>query len=325
MTILLLSCNKKDKELATLINTDVINISDTTATVHGVITDNGNSEIIERGVVWSVNQNPTIDGNLVKDNSTNDNISVQITSLNPASNYFVRSYAKNEAGVSYGNEAEFITTYTIVSNPGQAVTDIDGNTYETVKLGNGQIWMTENLRVSSCSDGTIIPNVENNNDWSNLTTSAFSFYDNNNNYDIPYGKLYNWQTVISCDVCPNGWRVPSLEDFNELVDYLDPNASNAQMVNNAGSKMKTVGTLYWPEDNPNATNESGFSAIPGGHRFLTGTFSLYFYDYARYWTTSEDGSGIGAFGAFISSGSSSVQSMGFHKTEGLSIRCIKEY
>jgi len=323
LSTLLLSCNKKDKEPATLTTTNVITITDTTATVTGKITNDGNLEIIERGVVWSEHQNPTIEDNSIIDNSNNDNIYVQIVGLSSASNYFVRTYAQNKVGVSYGNEIEFTTTYTILSNSGQAVTDIDGNTYETLVLGNGQTWMTENLRVSSCSDGTPITNIQNNNDWSSLNTSAWSFYNNNSNYETPYGKLYNWHSVISCDVCPTGWRVPSIEDFNELVNYLDPNSNKTEMINDAGSKMKTLGTLYWAGDNTNATNESGFSAIPGGSRTMDGTFSLTFDHYARYWTINEDGSSIGAYGAFISYSSSSLQVMGFHKTEGLSIRCIK--
>ena len=271
LTILVISCNKKVAKLATLTTSDVFNISDSTATINGVITDIGNSEITECGVVWSVNQNPTIDDNSALDNINNDNtISIQISGLNAATNYFVRTYAKNEAGVSYGNEVTFNTTYTIVSNPGQPLVDINGNTYETIELGNGQIWMAENLRASSCSNGTTIPNIVDDTIWVNLTTPGYSFYENNANYDIPFGKLYNWNTVISCDVCPSGWRVPNLEDFNAFVDYLDPNASGTQMVNGAGSKMKIIGTQYWVGSNSFATNESGFSAIPGGSRMNNG-------------------------------------------------------
>lgn len=155
-------------------------------------------------------------------------------------------------------------SHTIVSDPGDGVEDIDGNFYETIVLGNGQEWMAENLRTTTCSDGTLIPNVESHDDWYSLNSPAWVYYDNNDQFNIPYGKLYNWYTVRDCSVCPEGWRVASNEDWKKLRDYLSPQTNPID--NDAGNKMKVTGNQYWNGNNSDASNESGFSAYPGGIR-----------------------------------------------------------
>lgn len=319
--LLIFSC-KKDKNLASLETTNVINITDTTVTVIGKITNSGNSEIICAGVVWSQNSNPSKEDNfLITENI--ENLNVIIPNLSPLTKYYVRIFAENEVGISYGNELEFTTTYTIVSTTGSGVTDIEGNFYQSIVLVNGQEWMAENLRTSTCSNGTPIPNVENNNDWGNLNSPAWAHYQNNSNFNTPYGKLYNWYAAVSCDICPSGWRVPSEEDWYELRDYLDPQANLIGGINYAGSKMKTIGTEHWKPSNNHATNESKFSSIPGGFRNLDGAFNFYFHSIALYWSSSNSIDGIGAIGVQLQYSSQTMQIGGFFKVEGLNIRCLK--
>lgn len=146
------------------------------------------------------------------------------------------------------------------------VTDIDGNTYNTVVIG-AQEWMAENLRTTKYANGDAIPNVTDSLYWGTLTTGAWVHYNNDSQYENPYGKLYNYHTVADPrNVCPTGWHVPSEAEWTVLTDYLGGGSV-------AGSKMKSTGTQYWISPNQDATNESGFSGLPGGFRFGNGTFN----------------------------------------------------
>ena len=99
------------------------------------------------------------------------------------------------------------------------ITDVDGNVYTSVTIGT-QEWMTENLRTSKYSDGSAIPNVKDDTQWSNLSTAAWSHYDNDNQYDTIYGKLYNWYTVETGKLCPTGWHVPTDAEWTILTCLL---------------------------------------------------------------------------------------------------------
>jgi uncharacterized protein (TIGR02145 family) len=154
------------------------------------------------------------------------------------------------------------------------VTDIDGNVYPIVKIGE-QWWMAENLTVSRYLNGDQIPNVTDSNEWADIITGAWTNYENDPTYDDVYGKLYNWFTLDDTrGLCPTGWHIPSDEEWNQLVIYL----GGADI---AGNKMKNVSG--WQSDG-NGTNESGFSGLPGGGRDGTGNFYIIGYD--GYWWSS---------------------------------------
>lgn len=158
-------------------------------------------------------------------------------------------------------------------SPGSGVTDMDGNSYQTIII-NGQEWMSENLRTSKYSNGDNIPNVTDITLWETLPNGAWANLLNNSQYEVPYGKLYNWYSVSdNRNVCPAAWRVPSDNDWNTLVQFLDPNQNPLADVNNstlgvqssiAGGMMKSTDTQYWINGNFGATNESGFTGQPGG-------------------------------------------------------------
>lgn len=311
---LLLACEKEEK-LPSLTTTEIISITDTSAIVKGKINEDGSSKIINSGVAWSTNINPTKKDDYIMDTTNGNTISVQLSNLTPSTTYYVKAFSENKVGVSYGNELSFSTNFTLTSKFGDGVTDIDGNIYKTIVLGNSQEWMSENLRTTTCADGTPIPNVENKNDWKTQSTPAWANYQNDIDYNEPYGKLYNWYAVNQCDVCPNGWRVPSKEDWNDLQNYLG---------SDAGGKMKDKGTEFWKPYNNGATNESKFSSIPGGLRHSDGAFNIKFHTYAYYWSTTEDPqSNLGALGVFNSYISIGLNGSGFFKMNGLNIRCIK--
>jgi uncharacterized protein (TIGR02145 family) len=150
------------------------------------------------------------------------------------------------------------------------VTDIDGNVYRTVQIG-GQCWTAENLRTTAYANGDPIPNVTGDppEQWCDLTSPAWAHYENNSSYENPYGKMYNWYAVADPrNVCPAGWHVPTYSDWNDLTEYLDPTYDPLISTSSptAGGKMKSTGTQYWQAPNTSATNESGFSGLPGGNR-----------------------------------------------------------
>jgi len=164
------------------------------------------------------------------------------------------------------------------------VTDIDGNVYKTVKIGN-QWWMAENLKVTHYRNGDKIPNVTDDADWSNLTNGAYCYY----NYDVDnesvYGVLYNFFAVSdNRNIAPEGWHISTDTDWKKLTDYLG--GENA-----AGDKMKEVGTSHWYVSNEGATNESGFTALPGGWRNIDGKF-YWQYLYGFFWTPIEINYGV---------------------------------
>jgi uncharacterized protein (TIGR02145 family) len=148
------------------------------------------------------------------------------------------------------------------------ITDADGNTYYTVQIGN-QEWTVENLKTTKYNDGTTIPLVTDNSAWSALTTPGRCWYDNDSaSNNATYGVLYNWYAVNTGKLAPvtGGWRVPTDADWTALSEYL-----GGELV--AGGKMKEAGTTHWISPNTGATNESGFSALPGGCRGSVGGFS----------------------------------------------------
>ncbi|MFN5214507.1 MAG: FISUMP domain-containing protein, partial [Bacteroidota bacterium] len=171
-----------------------------------------------------------------------------------------------------------------VHNPAKTygtMTDQQGNVYKTIVIGT-QEWMAENLKTTIYRNGDAIANVTGENQWVNLLTGAWCFYVNNSQYDCPYGKLYNWYAVVdSRNLCPTGWHVPTDAEWTTLTSFL-----GGETV--AGGKMKSTGLQYWFSPNQDATNESGFSGLPGGYRYsyYNGNFSLAV-RYGLWWSSTE--------------------------------------
>ena len=209
--------------LATLTTLPIGNITDIAATTGGNITNDGGTPVTQKGVVWSTSPSPTTANNSTTNGSGTGSFTSNLTSLTASTTYYVRAYATNSAGTAYGNEVSFTTTAGgggIVTNPGAGV-NFNGYTYTSIVLGNGQEWIAENLRTTTYANGDLIPNVTDGTQWSNLTTGAWVHYNNDNQYENPYGKLYNWYTVADPrNVCPTGWHVPTDAEYTLLTDYL---------------------------------------------------------------------------------------------------------
>ena len=216
-------------------------------------------------------------------------------------------------GTAYGNEQTFTTT--TLSLP---VTDVDGNTYNTVQIGS-QVWMSENLKTSRYRNGGSIPYVVGNSDWQALTRGAWSNYNHDAANDPIYGKLYNWYTTLGDTLCPTGWGVPTDAEWTILTTYLGGESV-------AGGKMKSVGTAYWNDPNTGATNESGFSVLPGGWRRSDGSFG-FIRGGAFFWSAAEYGY-YDAWFRYLNNFNGSVSRnpniYGYDKSVGASVRCLRD-
>ena len=308
--------------LATISTLPIGNITSTSATSGGNISNNGGTPVTQRGVVWSTSQNPTTANNSTSDGSGTGNFTSNLINLTANTTYYVRAYATNSAGTAYGNELTFTTTEGIITNPGAGVT-FDGFSYASIVLGNGQEWMAENLRTTTYANGDPIPNVTDGNQWSVLTTGAWAHYNNDNQYENPYGKLYNWYTVADTrNVCPTGWHVPTDAEWSALINYLDPNANGGNTEpNTAGGKMKSIGTQLWQSPNLDATNESGFSALPGGQRATDGAFGV-LGSCGNWWSNTEE-TGVAWYRDIVNYDGGAYRSNTAF-SEGNSIRCLKD-
>jgi uncharacterized protein (TIGR02145 family) len=205
--------------------------------------------------------------------------------------------------------------YLSLNVPAQTVTDIDGNVYNTIIIGT-QVWMAENLKVTHYLNGDDIPVVTDNTGWFNLTTGALSSYNNDTNYSGIYGNLYNWYTVNdSRSIAPQGWHIPSDAEWDELINFLGGE-------NIAGGKMKETGTLHWDSPNTGATNESGFTALPGGYRSYSGGFFT-MGEYGKWWSTTEADS-VFIWARYIAYDDAGIGRNHYRKGSGFSVRCIMD-
>ena len=194
------------------------------------------------------------------------------------------------------------------------ITDIEGNVYNTVTIGN-QIWMKENLKTTTYNDGIEIPLVTDKTDWDNLTTPGYCWYENSDSIGTIYGALYNWYSVNTGKLCPKGWHVPLDEDWTILTSYL-----GGEDV--AGGKLKESGTNHWQNQNTEATNESGFTALPGGYRNYNGTFDN-IVNFGYWWSATENDAAY-AWNRYIFYGYANVYRYFKRKDIGFSVRCVKD-
>jgi len=205
------------------------------------------------------------------------------------------------------------------------MTDIEGNIYRTVKIG-GQWWMAENLKVRKYADGSSIPLVgSDKNDWVNAN-SAYCAYDNSNGAT---GLLYNWNAVSAQQqLAPDGWRIPSDEDWKHLEESLGMNNVTTDIMGwrgeDVGDKLKIEGITGWQYyDNVWATNESGFSAEGSSCRLFNGDFGSPGLKYNGFWWTSTSHNADQAFYRHLDYKESGVFRYHGLKKYGFSIRCIK--
>lgn len=188
------------------------------------------------------------------------------------------------------------------------VTDIDGNVYATVSIGE-QVWMAENLNVTSLNDSTPIPLVEGDAAWqAHGATPAYCYQGDEPSNADPYGALYNWYAASSGSLCPDGWHVPSDADWQALSDHLGTDA---------GGALKESGIDHWLSPNTGATNVTGFTALPGGERTYIGQFRL-FRELGTYWSASD------SWARTMVYNNANLQRESEGKGSGFSVRCLQD-
>ena len=325
--------------LPTIVTNPATSITSVSAFVSGNITSEGSSLVTDRGFCWNTSPNPTINNSY----SANGNgglgvYTCYITGLLSGTTYYVRAYATNNQGISYGNEIRFITQGTN-PNDGQpcpttnTLTDIDGNIYNTVQLGN-QCWMKENLRTTRYANGTTIPLGN-----STSTNTAYRYYPNNDSSTVnTYGYLYNWKALMDTafssntnpsgvqGICPIGWHVPSHSEWILLTDYISNHIYYHCDNNNSFIAKSLASTIEWANSTTNCSignvlgsnNASGFSALPSG-----GVDMVFRYG-ADFWSSTDMSENAAYTGLELRSGSATINwHSHISKSYKLSVRCVK--
>ncbi len=196
------------------------------------------------------------------------------------------------------------------------VSDVEGNSYNTVTIG-GKEWMAENLKVTSYNDGSLIDNIIGDYPgWSDATTGAYVWYENDESeYKAKYGALYNFIAVETGNLCPDGWSVPTEEQWDAMINHVGGQGHSGE----EGYALKS--TSGW-ESNGNGSNEFGFGAKPGGLRAHAGAYSNAGY-HAYFWSSS-NGDGNTATAYNITDGHSGIFSYDYAIRSGFSVRCVKD-
>jgi uncharacterized protein (TIGR02145 family) len=310
--------------------TIVSSIFTTSAKSGGNITSDGGNPITERGVCWSKSANPTILNNKTNDGSGAGSFSSSLTGLDAETIYYVRAYAINSAGPTYGDQQSFTTRaediIPIVFNPNLnygKVSDIDGNVYKTIKIGPNE-WMAENLKVTKYSDGTPIPDGSFSGSWGAIKYGAYcEFLDRNLETHVStYGRLYNYYAIKdNRNLCPTGWHVPIGLELEDLL-------ISAGGLDNGAIGLKEIGIAHWADQNLNnfATNETGFTALPGGMRTFGGSYlpSMNYGGDGYWWFIfdPDDESYGQKYFTLTSSNNTVVIAPAYNKEMAMSVRCI---
>jgi uncharacterized protein (TIGR02145 family) len=211
-----------------------------------------------------------------------------------------------------------------------SVTDVDGNVYAAVKIGS-QLWTTENAKTTKYNDSTLIESVTDDRQWRKMTTGGYCYYENDTNCVYLYGLYYNWYAVNSGKLAPQGWRVPTNTDWEVLETFLKKYGINRDGTK-TGSRIgnvlaaRTNWTRYPTGDNvgtnPSGNNKTGFSALPGGYRYINGLFYSQ-RNIGFFWSASENGSNY-AWDRHIAYDENCLQQESRHKRWGLSVRFVKD-
>jgi uncharacterized protein (TIGR02145 family) len=316
MILIFTACNKSDNggTLAVIVTSVVDVVTPISATCSGNITADQGSAPTERGVCWSTAQTPDVTDNKASGGTGAGEFSYLMTGLTPQTTYYARAYVINKAGTAYGEEIPFTTPEDHTGETG-TVADIDGNVYQTIGIGS-QYWITENLKTTQFNDGTPIPLVTDNSTWQFLVAPGYCWYNNDEatNKEL-YGALYNWYVVVSSKLPPAGWHVSTDAEWTILETYLGG-------LTEAGGKLKETGTDHWMTPNTGATNETGFTALPGGMRAKDGSFSA-LGETGNFWTTTTASNQAAWYRALDYLGSSNTR--GNNSVNwGLSVRLVKD-
>ena len=331
-------------------------LSETTALSGGNITFDGGAAVTVCGICWDTLPNPTVSGIHTTDSASMGIFTSSMMNLTPATTYYVRAYATNSVGTTYGQEISF-RTYS--SCPGAAtVTDHEGNVYNTVQIGN-QCWTRENMRcMTSPSTGTMI--LEFPAGYYSYTGKKAYYVNGDSANTATYGLLYNWAaaidtfntaygetSTISWDglsvtfsghrrgICPAGWHVPSNAEWTQLTTYVYNNgyqcsgcsgSNNVAMVNCIAKALASQtgwvnsSNTFAVGNDPSTNNATGFSALPAG--FYSGNYT--FGTNTHFWSATQRDLARSCI-RFLSRNDDYVSSTtAALKFYGYSVRCVRD-
>ncbi len=286
----------------------------TRVTAFAEVTHPGSSQVTDRGIIWGLEPDLTLDNDFISIGSGVGEFEGRIIRLETETTYYVRAYATNEWGTTYSNE---MTTTTL----GLFAQDIDGNLYPSAIYDELE-WTTENLRSKRYANGDPIDNLIDGGEWFGTTEGAWEYYDHDSTRGEVYGLLYNWYAASdSRNICPAGWRVPTNNEWEALITHFGG-------ASEAGGKMKSTGTIIggdglWQAPNEGATNESGFSVLPAGDRTSGGGFDR-LTTAASFWGSTELNQNT-AWGRRLTNTSTSISRANYAKNIGFSVRCVRDY
>ena len=285
------------------------------------------------------------DGSAAEVIRINDISKMEIKKL--SNNFSMTVYYKKDSSTAYQtseidtlkfvnnvNNLKQLNIYLSGSTKSYLVSDIDSiifkEMFETVTIGT-QVWTKKNLDVTHYRNGDSIPQVTDPDEWANLTTGAWCYYDNDESNNATYGKLYNWYAVNdSRGLAPSSYHVPSDEEWTTLETYLSNN-SQYWCNNNSSYIAKSLSSkeLWYTSDNTccignnlNANNTSGFSGLPGGYRFSIGYYTPIRYD-GGWWTSKEYDDTNAWYRRLINSFTYLLRNYD-NKVDGFSVRCVKD-
>ena len=325
----------KTPKYPSVVTTAVSNITATGAVSGGNVTNDGGVAMVAKGVCWSTSPSPSIADSLTVDGNTTGSYSSTISSLQPATTYYVSAYATNTFGTAYGTAISFTTKLgglPCTSTP--TVTDYDKHVYNTVQIGN-QCWMRESLRCTHYANGNII----NEGSITSLSTAYYYHASDNSSNDSIYGLLYNWKAVMGTSsssssnpsgvqgICPNGWHVPSDAEYTQLVNYMSSQNSYACSGTSTYIAKALASTTGWGYSvnecsigkDSHLNNDAGFSAYPAGYYYGSmGNFGSNIY----LWTATQTSSSA-ATGRYLRYSYADMRSATYDKFDAFSVRCLK--
>ena len=313
-------------EIPELTTLKASNITSVTATSGGNILNDNGASIVTSGVCWSTSPNPTISDSKTIDGTVTGEFIDPVAGLTPLTTYYLRAYTTSDLGTSYGDEVSFTT-----SSASSSVTDIDGNIYSTISIGN-QVWMQQNLKTTRYSNGDLIGTTTPASiDISNESAPEYQWAYDGKEGNVPFhGRLYTWFAVIDGrNLCPAGWHVPSNAEWITLTDYLTDNGYGFE-----GSRYKIAKSIAYtsgwysagiaagnPGNDQAGNNKSGFSGLPAGSR--TGSSFILSGKACYWWSATEQSTTFAWLGCALSYDGGFIENGLINKQNGLSVRCLK--
>ena len=337
LTILLFSCGGSDDEgnpclyNPTLTTSAVTNITEASVTLNGVISvASENCDVpnnTEQGFVYATTIQPTTNNTKVNVNGTN--VTTTLDNLEPNTTYYTRTFLTNAFGEFYGNEISFTTEEEIAGS-------CDGAPYPSIVYGT-QEWTVENACHITYRDGTPIPQVTDDTEWTNLTTGAWAYYNN----DPTKHRLYNWYAVAGIhdndantpnkQFAPEGWQVPTDTEWTTLEEYLIANGYNYDNTTTGNKIAKAMAsTTGWDGstdtgevgNDQSSNNSSGFNVFPEGYRIAIDDF-IREGSSAVFWSSTEYNPDF-AWYRSMHSDQSTLNTYATWKRGGFSVRFVRD-